>query len=153
MTGERGAKAEIIVRSARTADGAEIADLSGQLGYPASVNDMKRRIAGICEDENCMLLVAESDGCVVAWLLIHLYRQVSSDCLAQVGGLVVDEAHRNQGIGARLMERAEEWARERDCRGVMLRSRSTRKDAHAFYKRLGYSDIKTQDVFLKEFKF
>ena len=94
--------------------------------------------------------VWQANGSVVAWLLVHIYRLVTSDCLAQVAGLVVDRAHRNQGIGALLMERAEEWARDKDCRGLMLRSRSTRKEAHKFYQRLGYSATKTQDVFLKE---
>jgi GNAT superfamily N-acetyltransferase len=150
---DRQAAANTTIREAQVKDSADIADLSGQLGYPATVNDMKRRIGEICEDDNCLLLVAESGGCVVAWLLIHLYRLVSSDSLAQIAGLVVDETHRNQGIGARLMERAEAWARTKTCRGVILRSRSTRKDAHNFYKRLGYACIKTQDVFLKEFKF
>jgi GNAT superfamily N-acetyltransferase len=153
MTRERGATAKIIVRLAKPADGPDIAGLSGQLGYPASVNDMERRIGEICEDDNCRLLVAESDGCVVAWLLVHIYRLVSSDCLAQIAGLVVDQSHRNQGIGALLVERAEEWAQSKKCRGVLLRSRSARKDAHRFYRRLGYSGIKTQDVFLKEIRF
>lgn len=153
MAGDRGATAKTSIREAKVSDGADIADLSKQLGYPCTVIDMKRRIGEICEDDNCVLLVAEADGCVVAWLLVHLYRLVSSECLAQIGGLVVDETHRNQGIGALLVERAEEWARGRKCRGVILRSRSTRKDAHNFYKRLGYTGIKTQDVFLKEFKF
>jgi len=151
MSADRGTTASTTIREAHVKDGADIADLSGQLGYPATVSDMKRRIGEICEDENCMLFVAESNGCVVAWLLIHLYRLVSSDCLAQIAGLVVDETHRNQGIGARLMERAETWARAKACRGVILRSRTTRQGAHNFYKRLGYACIKSQDVFLKEF--
>lgn len=153
MARKRADKPNIEVRTAVAADGSSIAALSSQLGYPARVGDVKRRVSEITEDENCELLVAVSKGAVVAWLLIHVYRLVTSDCLAQVAGLVVDEAHRNQGIGALLMASAEEWARDRNCRGVMLRSRSARKSAHRFYERLGYSDIKTQDVFLKEFRF
>ena len=151
MAGKRGAEPEIAVRCARAADGPQIAGLTGQLGYPSTTADVKRRIAEINGDQNGELLVAESDDSVVAWLLVHVYRLVTSDCLAQVAGLVVDRAYRNKGIGALLMEKAEEWARDRSCRGVMLRSRSTRKEAHKFYKRLGYSTTKTQDVFLKEF--
>jgi GNAT superfamily N-acetyltransferase len=153
MARDRGITASTTIREAQASDGADIAELSGQLGYPAASGDIRKRIKEISDDDNCLLLVAEAGGCVVAWLLINVYRLVSTDCLAQVAGLVVDEAHRNQGIGALLMERAEEWARNRECRGVILRSRSTRKDAHNFYKRLGYSGIKTQDVFLKEFRF
>ena len=153
MARKRREGAETTVRTAGGADACRIAGLSGQLGYPARVTDVRRRIEDISGDDNCELLVAESDGEVVAWLLIHIYRLVTSDCLAQVAGLVVDQAHRNQGIGALLMKKAEEWACDRNCRGIMLRSRSARKGAHRFYERLGYSDIKTQDVFLKEFKF
>jgi len=151
MAGKRGTEPDTTIRCARTVDGSQIAGLSGQLGYPSTMSDVKRRIVEIDGDDNCELLVAESDGSVVAWLLVHVYRLVTSDCLAQVAGLVVDRAHRNQGIGALLMDKAEEWARGKNCRGVMLRSRSARKEAHKFYKRLGYSAIKTQDVFLKEF--
>ena len=117
------------------------------------MKDVRRRIDDILGDDDCELLVAEIGGAVVAWVLVHLYRLVTSDCLAQVAGLVVDETHRNKGIGALLMEKAEEWACGKNCRGIMLRSRSTRKGAHRFYERLGYSDVKMQDVFLKEFKF
>lgn len=141
------------IRQARPADVGDIARLSGQLGYPARVDDMKKRISEINRDDDYMLLVAETKGDVVAWLLIHVYRLVSSECIAQIAGLVVDESYRNRGIGALLMQHAEDWAQDKACRGVMLRSRVTRKDAHTFYKRLGYTNIKTQEVFLKEFKF
>ncbi len=153
MIVEPGAAAKTTVRRAKGSDSADIAELSGQLGYPASAGDMKKRIAEIDRDDNCMLFVAETDGSIVAWLLVHLYRLVTSDCLAQIAGLAVDKSHRNQGIGALLMEKAEEWARDRACHGVILRSRAARKDAHTFYKKLGYSNIKTQNVFLKEFRF
>jgi GNAT superfamily N-acetyltransferase len=144
--------AGISVRGAGPQDAAAVADLSGQLGYPASVEDMRRRIEQIGEDGDCLLLVAESGASIVAWVLVHVCRLVTSECIAQVSGLVVDETHRNSGIGALLMERAERWAQENKCRGVLLSSRSTREDAHNFYKRLGYSHVKTQEVFLKKFE-
>ncbi len=150
---EPGAAGKATVRRATTSDSADIAELSGQLGYPASAGDMKKRISDIDGDDNCMLFVAEADGNVVAWLLVHLYRLITSDCLAQIAGLVVDKSHRNEGIGALLMEKAEEWARDRACQGVILRSRAMRKGAHTFYEKLGYSNIKTQNVFLKEIRF
>jgi GNAT superfamily N-acetyltransferase len=147
---EGGAERKLTIRPAAPGDVTAISELSAQLGYPASIDHITRRVDEICGDESCLLLVCEADGAVVAWLLVHIYRLVTSDRLAQVAGLVVDEASRGRGIGAELMKRAEEWAGENGCRGIMLRSRTARKEAHAFYRRLGYSEIKTQRVFLKE---
>ena len=52
--------------------------------------------------------------------------------------LVVDEAHQGQGIGTRLVERAEELARARGCRGIELASDLHRDRAHRFWETLGY---------------
>ena len=49
--------------------------------------------------------------------------------------MVVDETVRGSGIGRCLMERAEEWTRERGYNTVQLRSNVTRAAAHAFYER------------------
>jgi GNAT superfamily N-acetyltransferase len=68
---------------------------------------------------------------------------------AEIGGLVVGESHRGQGVGQLLMQQAEEWARARGCRAVYLRTNVIRTDAHRFYERLGYTRIKTQHAFRK----
>ena len=49
----------------------------------------------------------------------------------------------------RLMEEAEQWARDKGCRSVRLRSNVVRAEAHAFYERLGYSVFKTQKNYRK----
>ena len=48
------------------------------------------------------------------------------------------------------MQRAEEWAREKGCATVGVRSNVIRERAHAFYERIGYKHIKTQKSFHKE---
>jgi GNAT superfamily N-acetyltransferase len=47
--------------------------------------------------------------------------------------LVVTASHRERGSGARLMDAATEWARERGCSHLELSSGEGRKDAHRFY--------------------
>jgi len=86
---------------------------------------------------------------VVGWAHVFVHALVESDTFAEVGGLVVDERERGQGIGKGLMSRVERLARARGARNVSLRSNIIRKDAHAFYEKLGYRIIKTQFAFRK----
>lgn len=47
--------------------------------------------------------------------------------------LIVTASQRSRGIGARLMDAATEWARERGCTHLELSSGEGRKNAHRFY--------------------
>jgi GNAT superfamily N-acetyltransferase len=89
------------------------------------------------------------DGDIAGWIAVFVYRCVETDARAEVSGLVVDERHRSQGVGQRLLERAEQWARERKCTAIGLRSNVIRSRAHAFYEREGYDHYKTQKSFRK----
>ena len=139
------------VRRVRLRDAKRIAALAGQLGYPSTSAQVRRRIERIRRDPSHRALVAENDdGQVVGWVHIFISRLLESDPCAEIGGLVVDERHRSSGIGRLLMRRAESWARARRCRTVRLRSNVIRKEAHAFYLHLGYRIIKTQHAFEKK---
>jgi len=95
------------------------------------------------------LLVAESEGRAVAWIQTEVSRVFEALRQAEICGLVVDEGFRSSGIGRRLVEEAERWARARGCRVIRVRSNVIRERAHAFYRRAGYVQIKTQRVFEK----
>lgn len=141
---------EVVIREARAEDAARIAELSTQLGYPATEEQVTRRFAVLPGDGRHAIYVAEVDGRVAGWTHVGLSLLLESDLQAEVNALVVDEEQRGRAIGAQLMERAEEWARERGCVAVRLRSNVIRERAHAFYERLGYKVIKTQKAFRKE---
>jgi GNAT superfamily N-acetyltransferase len=55
-----------------------------------------------------------------------------------VDELVVDEAHRGQGIGTQILDHLISWACERGCNRIELDSAFHRKDAHAFYESRGF---------------
>jgi GNAT superfamily N-acetyltransferase len=48
------------------------------------------------------------------------------------------------------MEQAEGWARDRGCGAVYVRSNVARERAPRFFEGIGYEQIKTLCVFLKE---
>ena len=127
-----------------------MARLATQLGYRSTAAEVRRRLGRILKQPGHAVFVAEKSGVgVVGWAHVFVHALVESDTFAEVGGLVVDERERGQGIGKGLMSRVERLARARGARNVSLRSNIIRKDAHAFYEKLGYRIIKTQFAFRK----
>ena len=57
---------------------------------------------------------------------------------------------RSTGVGALLVHRAEQWARERGFDAILVRSQIMREAAHRFYLREGYERTKTSAVFTKK---
>jgi len=150
---------QVVVRPARIEDAEPIAHLSGQLGYPASAEDVRERLTHIVGEDDHVVYVAESlRERVIGWIYIYIYIYiylcplVEMPLQAEIGGLVVDERHRSQGVGRRLLEQAERWAAGKGCSAVMVHSNVVREAAHRFYIRLGYRLIKTQRVFTKSLK-
>lgn len=140
----------VVIRLATIEDAPRLAPLSGQLGYPSTANQVAARLSPILADPEHVIFVAEQDGGQISgWADVFIMRTIGADARAEIAGLVVDESCRSQGIGRLLMARIEEWAREKGCAAVSLRSNVIRERAHIFYERLGYQLIKTQKSFRK----
>jgi GNAT superfamily N-acetyltransferase len=56
---------------------------------------------------------------------------------AMVENVITTERLRGQGVGRRVFEALEQFARERGCSYIQLTT--SREDAHAFYSAIGYS--------------
>jgi GNAT superfamily N-acetyltransferase len=139
------------IREPRAEDHARLAELAGQLMYKSSADDIAKRLDGVQRSKEHAVFVAElAGGEIAGWIAVFVYRTVEADARAEVSGLVVDEHYRSQGIGLHLLARAEEWAREKGCRAIGLRSNVIRERAHAFYERQGYQHVKTQKSFRKD---
>ena len=145
-------RAQIRIRKARRGDAARIAQLSGELGYPASPEQIAARLRQLTPTTKHSVFVAESpEGGLIGWLHVSLSHLLESDLRAEVNGLIVAEGQRSAGAGAKLLQAAEEWARRRGCKGMNVRSNVIRERAHKFYERQGYEHYKTQKAFLKLF--
>ena len=147
--------AAVSIRSAVDADAAALARLAGELGYATEVAQMTQRLARVLADDEQRVLVAEMDGGaaanagVVGWLQVHLTKIIESEPRGGIVGLVVSADARGRGIGRRLVEAAEGWAKEQGAESVGVRCNTTRAEAHAFYERLGFRAAKTQISFRK----
>lgn len=138
------------IRRAKRSDAARLAELSGELGYPAKPAEIARRLRQIKPPSQHAVLVAESAKCrVIGWLHVSVQPLLETDLRAEVNGLVVADGERSRGAGRLLLEAAEEWARKRGCRNMSVRSNVIRERAHQFYTRNGYEHYKTQKAFRK----
>ncbi|MCX4220522.1 MULTISPECIES: N-acetyltransferase [unclassified Pseudomonas] len=81
--------------------------------------------------EPVALLVRDDNDAILGGLYGHtFYRWLFIELLA------VPEEGRGQGIGSKLMQMVEEFAREKDCVGIWLDTFDFQ--APGFYKKLGY---------------
>jgi GNAT superfamily N-acetyltransferase len=140
---------KLIIRRAKPSDVPRLASLAGELGYPTTTAEMKIRLRRVKPAANNAIFVAEDGGDVIAWIHVSVSYLLEVPLRAEVNGLVVSEACRSQGAGARLLEAAERWARTKKCEGMSVRSNVTRVRAHSFYERNGYEHYKTQKSFRK----
>lgn len=129
----------LVIRSARADDSERLAPLLAQLGYPAepaAVSDWLDRLLSSGADT---VLIAVLDGEAAGLLCLHLLSVIHDPRdFAWITALVVSERARRRGVGRRLVERAEEVARECECTRVVVTTHLRRGDAHAFYEGLGF---------------
>ena len=137
---------DLNVRRAARNDDVLIAALAGELGYPATADEMRSRLDALPATEAVFVAV---DPNVIAWIQIGITVALESGAFAEIRGLVVNEAHRSRGIGAVLVAAAEEWASAQGMVRMRVRSNVVRERTHRFYERLGYVVKKSQKSFEK----
>jgi GNAT superfamily N-acetyltransferase len=141
---------EVVVRPLGAGDVQAIVELIAQLGYERTGEEVRRWIASVegCPETQMAIVACVGDE-VAGWIEVSIQSRLQSGPFALIGGLVVRDGRRGQGIGGRLCEQAERWARERGVNKIRVTSRSSREDAHRFYAREGYRQTKTSVVFEK----
>ena len=139
----------LTIRRATIHDCTAIADLSVQLGYPSTSAQIAERLMMIDNDSRHEVFVAESKNAVVGWVHITMELHLESGSFAEIVGLVVDKHHRSAGLWKQLVESAEQWAQERGCNVMRVRTNVVRESTHKFYEKIGYKLQKQQKVFGK----
>ncbi len=138
------------IRAMELCDAEGVSTLTTQLGYsrPAEgVRDWLERLRRDAPPQAAFVACEGSE--VIGWIEISIEHRLQSPPFALIGGLVVKDGARSRGVGRALCARAEAWAWEQDIDTVRVTSRNTRADAHRFYLRDGYTELKTSLVFEK----
>jgi GNAT superfamily N-acetyltransferase len=128
-------------RDADVQDAHDVARLLGQLGYPSTAAEVAERLAYWSADPYSRVLLAIASGEVVGCLSLHAVPYLEkTGRWARIESLVVDVSARGSGTGRLLVAAAEAIAGQWGCLAVEVTSHRSRRDAHAFYQRLGYKD-------------
>src|SRR5699024_9134846 len=118
----------------------------GELGYPTTTAEMEFRFSKISSNSLYNTQIAEKNGVIVGMIGMLLgFHYEKNENYVRIVALVVDSEYRKQGIGERLIEKAEEWAKEQGANKIVLNSgnRSERDDAQDFYTRRGFEGSAT----------
>jgi N-acetylglutamate synthase-like GNAT family acetyltransferase len=138
---------QFAIRTASPADAQALARLSSILGYPTTPQQVQERLARLVNQDSQVIYLAESVSEVIGFIHVHITNLIMVEPFAEIGGLVVAETQRGQGVGRTLMERAQAWATQKGLKVVNVRSNQVRTGAKGFYQHLGYSLVKTQNIF------
>lgn len=140
------------IRPATLSDSAEIARLSGELGYPAAPAEISARLQLLLDQANHFVVVAaiEDEQLLLGWIAAEERTLLVASPQIEIMGLVVDHSARREGVGQALIAAVEHWTKERGLRDVVVRSNTLRQESHPFYEGLGYRREKSQHVYTKE---
>jgi ribosomal protein S18 acetylase RimI-like enzyme len=88
------------------------------------------------------LLVIKRDDLVVGTLYLQIIPNLTHNARpwAAIENVVIDKRYHREGIGKKLMEYAVNRSREAGCHKIQLLSTNTRKQAHEFYRSLGFGE-------------
>ena len=136
----------VLIREINTADREAINDLSFQLGYPSTPEEMAKRITAIIEHRDHYAYIAEYNQKVIGWIHAFYAIRLESEPFVEIAGLIVDQDFRQMHAGSELVAKVSSWSFLKGVKSLRVRSNTIRTDAHEFYTCLGFKKVKEQAV-------
>jgi ribosomal protein S18 acetylase RimI-like enzyme len=127
----------LMVREALPRDGAAIAALVTELGFPNGEKEITKRLPALRKAGEPPLIAEESEviGCLTWHVTPALHRPRP---VGRVTMMVVTKKARGRGVGKALLEEAEARLRAAGCGLVEVTSNIELGGAHEFYRRRGF---------------
>lgn len=119
------------------------------LSYKCEPELVKYRLENIDTNRE-KVYVAEAEGKIVGFIHAEIYNTLYYKSMVNLQGLAVDSEFRHKGYGRALLGEVETWAKRNGIDLIRVNSGFSRKEAHAFYRNLGYDNEKEQIRFLKQ---
>jgi RimJ/RimL family protein N-acetyltransferase len=140
----RSAYGQPLIREARREDLPAVLRLLRQLNAddPALEPSVARRVfESILGMPGLAVFVLERDGAIVASAYLNVVPNLTRAAApyAVIENVVVDKAHRRQGLGKAIIAATLNAAWDAGCYKAMLQTGSRRPSTHAFYRACGFS--------------
>lgn len=142
---------KFLIREATLLDLVALHSLNtNELGYDYPIEKAKNQLLQLLEDQRHHLLaVAEnSQHEVLGYIHAEVYQEIYADPALNILALAVNQSAQGQGIGRALIEWLEAAGKSRNIHTIRLNSGANRQDTHAFYRHLGFEEVKTQKKFV-----
>lgn len=121
---------------------------NNELRYNCEKSLVSKQLENLNEDRE-MVFVAELNARVVGFIHVEKYNVLYLDSMVNILGLAVLSNYQKQGFGRKLIDAAIQWAKEMGIYTLRLNSGINRKEAHQFYRRIGFGEEKEQYRFIK----
>ena len=131
-----------MIRQLEKRDLSRLANLYYQFwGDHSDVAEMENQFDMMQTENTHIILVCEINNTIVGSVMGVVCRELYGDCrpFMVVENMIVDKAHRRNGIGRQLLCALETAAKERHCTQMILVTEKDRADACAFYEAYGFS--------------
>lgn len=138
------------IRPAVLHDVSSIHELSWQLGYTPSLQQVKNNLEITLRHPDFEVVVIEHNQCVVGWMNLHRRVRIEDVAFLQIVALVTDEKVRGMGFGKKLLQYAQLRAQDQQLAFLGLYSSKRRHEAHGFYESAGFKKIKESYFFQKD---
>ena len=106
----------------------------------SDIEKMKEKFDEINQKNDYIILSAEEGNKLIGSVMGIVCQELYGPCkpFLVVENLVVAKEFQKNGIGKALMREIENYAKEKDCRQIILVTESNREDALAFYPKIGF---------------
>lgn len=129
------------IREVDAEDSRAVQYLLSQLGYIFTVEEVQGRLNLLAGSGTDPVLLAVQDGAAVGLIALHFATMLQvREPVARVTALVVQDEVRGAGVGKLLIDAGDTLARQAGCSILELTTAVARGDAHAFYRKLGFTN-------------
>jgi aminoglycoside 6'-N-acetyltransferase I len=140
------------IRKAAVRDKTAWVDVRVQLWPESNPGELRDDVRKILEDANWAAFMAVNEGEVIGFIECSIRDKApacETDRIGYIEAWFIAPEFRNQGVGRRLVEASEQWARHKGCTEMASDTTSNYPLSPAAHKALGYQEVKRKFYYRK----
>lgn len=140
----------MLIQEARGRDAAEIHDLYKEvMQYDYPIDKMEKMIEFVYKDLDNYVFIAKEQDKIVGVMEIVIKYSIHKPSYLIINCLAVAMHYQGKGVGTQLVQYVDHFAKQRGLGSIQVGSQFKRLQAHHFYKKNGFQEIKEHKIFQK----